>query len=157
MQHNVTLPEVKEFRLVINSLLSYCFCLDIHRACYFIAKLREYWSENKALSVKGLRLDPSASFSQVLFLDASFLESLQLRDYWSRARIESLGLAVEGGRGALEILRLVDYPTSHQCLRYKHREHSVSITYFPRALFFFANRPFAIFTILTGNNSQLEQ
>ena len=130
MQHNVTLPEVKEFRLVINSLL------DIHRACYFIAKLREYWSENKALSVKGLRLDPSASFSQVLFLDASFLESLQLRDYWSRARIESLGLAVEGGRGALEILRLVDYPTSHQCLRYKHREHSVSITYFPRALFF---------------------
>ena len=77
-------------------------------------------------------------------------------DRWPRTEVESLGLAVQDVRGALEILRPVQCLTSRQCLRYKLREHSVANQYF-LGQFFFTNRPFAIFAILNDNNSQLEQ
>ena len=59
-----------------------------------------------------------------------------MRDRWPRTGIESLGLAVDGVCGALEILRLVECLTSRQCLRYKLCEHSVANQYFLQQFFF---------------------
>ena len=53
----------------------------------------EYWSENRAIFGEG----PSTVFS--LFFGVT-----PVGNRWPRTGIESLGLAVEGVRGALEIL-----------------------------------------------------
>ena len=91
MQHDVTLPEVKAFRLVVNSFLSgYSPGLLFHRRAQGIGQKTELFL------LKVLAEPLHLHFHKCFFFGRFAFEVTPVGDRWPRTGIEPLGLALEG-------------------------------------------------------------